>query len=102
MFSGSGIQYIEGSYHVFGNNGTTYNGNINDPGSTALPLAEYNPTAGQPTRTDVLNALATASDHLPVVADYLVPEPSGIVLSTTAIMLLIGLCLRAPPTTAHC
>ncbi len=83
MFSGSGIQYIEGSYHVFGNNGTTYNGNINDPGSTALPLAEYNPTAGQPTRTDVLNALATASDHLPVVADYLVPEPSGIVLSTT-------------------
>ena len=78
---GAGMRYVPGTYHVFGNNGTTYNGNINDPGNTALPISEYNPVGGQPTRLAVLNALSTASDHLPVVADFLVPEPSTFVLA---------------------
>ncbi len=90
MLNGPGMTLVPNSYHVFGNNGSTYNGNINSPSSTALPLSEYHPVAGQPTRTDVLNALATASDHLPVVADYLIPEPSSLVLALIALAALLA------------
>ena len=87
MMDGEGLSYIgtgvpntplpasQHSYHAFGNNGTTYNSDINNASNTALPISEYNPNvpAGQPSRTEVLNALFTASDHLPVVADYQLP-----------------------------
>jgi len=56
------------SYRTFGNVGTTYNKNINDPVNTSQPIA-------------VLNALYNASDHLPVVADYQLPAK----LSVTSI-----------------
>ena len=67
------------SYHAFGNNGTTYNSDINNASNTALPISEYNPDigAGEPSRATVLNSLATASDHLPVVADYQLPARMG-------------------------
>jgi hypothetical protein len=67
------ISPAQHSYHAFGNNGTTFNSNINSGSNTALPVAEYNPGPGQPTRTDALNALTTASDHLPLVADFQLP-----------------------------
>lgn len=55
-FDDVGLEYIDGSYHVFGNNGThTLNRSI-DTGTGASPA--------------VLAALIAASDHLPVVADY--------------------------------
>ena len=54
-----GMDYIPGSYHVFGNNGSHgLNGEITD-GTGAPP--------------NVLEALANSSDHLPVVADYQLP-----------------------------
>ena len=54
--SGAWIDYIDGSYRAFGNNGThTLNGSI---------------TTGTGADPQVLAALAEASDHLPVVADY--------------------------------
>ena len=56
-----GLSYISGSYHPFGNNGTTYNQAINAASNT-YPL-----TSAQ------LDALAHVSDHLPVVADYQLP-----------------------------
>lgn len=56
FYDGIGVDYVMGSYHVFGNNGThTFDGPI---------------TTGTGASTDVLNALFAASDHLPVVADY--------------------------------
>lgn len=56
VFDGQGLQYIEGSYRAFGNNGThTFNSDI---------------TTGTGASVGVLAALAAASDHLPVVADY--------------------------------
>jgi endonuclease/exonuclease/phosphatase family metal-dependent hydrolase len=55
-----GLYLVPGSYHVFGNDGSV--SNVSDPANTALP--------GLPNRTDVLNALPDASDHLPLVADY--------------------------------
>ncbi|MCC6322530.1 MAG: hypothetical protein IT438_13965 [Phycisphaerales bacterium] len=61
----AGLSYLAGSYHTFGNNGSVpINGNINDGSSTALP--------GLPNRVTVLNLLTTVTDHLPVVADYVV------------------------------
>ena len=56
VFDNEGLQFIEGSYHAFGNNGThTFNSDIKT-GFGAAP--------------NVLDALANASDHLPVVVDY--------------------------------
>jgi endonuclease/exonuclease/phosphatase family metal-dependent hydrolase len=75
--SSAGLQYIAGSYHAFGNNGTT---GLNK--STDLPTnTSLNNLVGPITSAETLTALTTASDHLPVVADYLivVPEP-GILL----------------------
>jgi len=56
-----GLSYIPGSYHAFGNNGSTYNDAVNDNGNT-YPLAG-----------SILDDLAHVSDHLPVVADYQLP-----------------------------
>ena len=56
-----GLSYIPGSYHAFGNNGTTYNQAIN-AGSNTYPVSQ-----------SILDDLAHVSDHLPVVADYQLP-----------------------------
>ncbi len=63
LTNGQGLEYLTGSYHTFGNNGSiALNQSINGAGSTALPnLAN---------RTTVLDLLTTVTDHLPVVADY--------------------------------
>lgn len=53
---GGGIEYIAGSYRAYGNNGTH---NLNGP-----------ITSGSGASPTILNALASASDHLPVVVDY--------------------------------
>ena len=56
VFDEAGLQYIDGSYRAFGNNGThTFNSDI---------------TTGTGASVAVLAALAAASDHLPVVVDY--------------------------------
>ena len=64
LMDDSGIEYVDGSFHVFGNNGThTLNSTI---------------TTGTGASTTVLNALTQVSDHLPVVADYeIVQEPGS-------------------------
>lgn len=59
MLGGESLSYIPGTYRVFGNNGKhPLNGEITQ-GAGASPT--------------VLNALASVSDHLPVVADYQLP-----------------------------
>jgi len=69
---GGGLALIPGTYHVFGNNGTTpYNGSANSGSDTAL---NSDLVAGAPISASMLYLdLATASDHLPVVADYTIP-----------------------------
>ncbi len=58
LFDNEGLDYIDGSYRVFGNNGThTLNGSI---------------TSGTGAAPNVLSALVTVSDHLPVVLDYVI------------------------------
>ena len=72
------------SYTVFGNNGSTGNsGSVEQGNNTALSDL-INP--GQST---VLSALTTATDHLPVVADYSftpVPEPGTLSLVVSGVM----------------
>jgi endonuclease/exonuclease/phosphatase family metal-dependent hydrolase len=77
VLNGTGLTYTPDTYRAFGNNGSvSVSGAINSGSNTAL--------AGMPNRLDVLNALATASDHLPVVADYSVPTAVGLTpLATT-------------------
>jgi len=59
MTDATGLMYIPGSYHTFGNNGSVpLNGNINSSSNTALP--------GLANRTTVIDLLTTVSDHLPV------------------------------------
>ncbi len=61
---GEGMSLIPNSYHAFGNNGThTYNGAI---------------TTGTGAAANVLSALATVSDHIPVVADYQLPAKMNV------------------------
>ena len=61
---GQGLEFVEGSYGVFGNNGThTLNESI---------------TTGTGASPEVLTALTEASDHLPIFATFnFVPEPSS-------------------------
>lgn len=78
LTDGIGLDYVAGTYRTFANNGSVViNGNINDPSNTAVP--------GLPNRTNVLNALTTVTDHLPVVADYRIvtppPEVTGVVVN---------------------
>jgi hypothetical protein len=59
VLDGEGFDYLPGSYHAFGNNGThNLNGSI---------------TTGTGAAPEVLDALIHNSDHLPVVADYQLP-----------------------------
>ncbi len=102
MQSGQGVSYIgpsvpntlisptQQSYHAFGNNGTTYNADSNSPSNTALPASEYNPGPGQPSRTDALTALTTASDHLPVVADYQIPAMMNAQVGAAPAQVIVG------------
>src|SRR4051812_3432019 len=68
FLDGAGLSYIANSYHSFGNNGTTYNLDINSASNT-VPLTGVTSY----TKAQVLSALHTVSDHLPVVADYQIP-----------------------------
>jgi PKD repeat protein len=63
-----GLALVPGTYHVFGNNGTTaYLTGVNSGANTSLT----NLQAGAPISAAQLYAdLTNASDHLPIVADY--------------------------------
>jgi hypothetical protein len=60
-----GIFYITNSYHAFGNDGLHFNDSIN-----AMPNSAVS--------KELADALQYASDHLPVVAEFIFDEISGI------------------------
>ena len=67
LLDSEGLSYIPGTYHTFGNNGSTYDGAVNVDNSISFSgITSFS-------KTQVLNALESASDHLPVVADYQIP-----------------------------
>ncbi|MCI0333058.1 MAG: hypothetical protein L0228_07535, partial [Planctomycetes bacterium] len=63
-----GMSGLAHSYHAFGNNGSTFNENINDPSNTYV----FNGVTSY-TKPQILDALHTVSDHIPVVADFQLP-----------------------------
>jgi len=60
----SGIRYITGSYKSIGNDGQRFQGNVQSPFNSSVPVA-------------VANALYNVSDHLPVVLDLRVNTSQG-------------------------
>jgi endonuclease/exonuclease/phosphatase family metal-dependent hydrolase len=86
VLNGTGaINYVSGSLQSFGNNGTTASGKSVNL-TTNTDLAYMTTAAGyNPTQSQILAALTTASDHLPNIADYTfttvaIPEPTALVL----------------------
>jgi hypothetical protein len=63
LVDGVGLEYVPGSYEVIGNNGTH---------TLGQPI-----TTGTGAASEVLTALATVSDHLPVLAEYAHSFPAG-------------------------
>ena len=64
FFDGTGLEFVDDSFHVFGNDGShMLNGDITT-GSGADPA--------------VLTALAEASDHLPIVAEFEIVSGPGV------------------------
>ncbi len=77
-----GLSLIPGSYHAFGNNGThRLNQPINSSSNTAASQI-------------VLDALAQASDHLPVVADYQLPAIMQVELGEIPNRVILGTRLQ--------
>ena len=69
-----GLAYVPGTYHVFGNNGTTaYKGNVGSGSNTALTNLQASAIISA---AQLYFDLTNASDHLPVVADYTIPVPA--------------------------
>jgi hypothetical protein len=82
-----GLAYIRGSYHAFGNNGThALNGNI---------------SSGTGAASSVLSALMTASDHLPVVADYQLPAVLDVVTAAIPTTLQLGQAFQLAITVSN-
>jgi endonuclease/exonuclease/phosphatase family metal-dependent hydrolase len=81
-----GLSYIPGSYHAFGNNGTTYNSAVN-ANSNTYPLAD-----------SILDDLAHVSDHLPVVADYQLPAKMGVSVGAVPSTVIVGASVNVPVT----
>ena len=84
LLDSEGLSYITGSYHTFGNNGSTFNDAINVGNTISLSGVTSFSTS------TVLNALAATTDHLPVVADYQLPAVLGTSVATIPSTLLEG------------
>lgn len=69
LFDQSGLEYIAGSYRVFGNDGSHLMGSSLTTGTAAAP--------------SVLAALAAASDHLPIVSDFEFVASAPVIVSQT-------------------
>jgi PKD repeat protein len=70
-----GLAFVPNTYHAFGNNGSVpYEKSVNNGSNTALnsDLASGSPISA----TQLYADLVSASDHLPVVADYTIPVVS--------------------------
>lgn len=72
LLDGKGLDYIANSFRVFGNNGVH---NLDGP-----------ITSGNGVSAEIIAALIAASDHLPTVADYQIPEPNVLTIMLLAMV----------------
>jgi hypothetical protein len=87
FLEGEGMDYIPGSYRAFGNNGTHMLNKSISTGTGADP--------------DVLSALITASDHLPVVADYQLPAMLEVTTAAIPATLVVGQVFQLAVTVSN-
>ena len=71
--NGVGFSILADAYRAFGNDGNHYNESINDGNNT------YYPT-NIPRSNDIADALNEASDHIPVVCDFVMPGTLSCIL----------------------
>ena len=92
MQDNAGLSYISGSYHTFGNNGTTFNSDIDNASNTYFtnPATTPNPAVFSNTPASILSALARVTDHLPVVADYQLPAKMSVAVGTVPARMIVG------------
>jgi len=69
-----GLAYVPGTYHIFGNNGTTPYLDSVDGGSDTALNSDLAP-GSTISASQLYKDLTGASDHLPMVADYTIPVP---------------------------
>jgi hypothetical protein len=78
------INYVSGTLHSFGNNGTTPSGGSVDSGSDTALNGDLVQDGGPfISASSLYTDLTTASDHLPVVADYTLGSQSPATTTTT-------------------
>ncbi|HEV2454946.1 MAG TPA: hypothetical protein VGY98_11830 [Verrucomicrobiae bacterium] len=72
-----GLAFVPGTYHTFGNNGSTpYYGDIASGPDSALNNSLVTNGPVFISAMNLYHDLTNASDHLPVVADYTIPIPA--------------------------
>jgi PKD repeat protein len=67
-----GLTYVPGTYHTFGNNGYTYKTSVINANTSLNGNLQSNPPIST---AQCYTNLYGASDHLPVVADYIIAVP---------------------------
>jgi hypothetical protein len=82
--TGGGLALIPGTYHHFGNNGTTtFQTSVNSGTDTALNNRLVTNGPVFVSAAQLYLDLTDASDHLPVVADYTIPIPVPLITSVS-------------------
>ncbi|HTR42110.1 MAG TPA: hypothetical protein VMH87_10895 [Pseudomonadales bacterium] len=73
-----GLQFVPGTYHAFANNGSVaYKGSVVSSTALNTDLSTDGPVFL--TASTIYSDLTTASDHLPILADYTVPLPTPMI-----------------------
>ncbi|MCH2160455.1 MAG: hypothetical protein MK085_01140 [Phycisphaerales bacterium] len=72
--NGEGFTFMSGTYRAFGNDGNHYNESINDGNNSYYP-------SDVPRSNDIADALYEASDHIPVLCDFVMPGALSCILS---------------------
>ncbi|MFM1904120.1 MAG: hypothetical protein RLZZ440_2020 [Planctomycetota bacterium] len=100
VLDGRGFDIIPGSYWALGNTGThSLNGPLSSGSMSALQARLPGYSLAQ--ATAVVDALMTASDHLPVVADYQLPAKLAVVAPTLPAAVLRGAAIGGELTVSN-
>jgi endonuclease/exonuclease/phosphatase family metal-dependent hydrolase len=100
LMDSEGLAVITSSYHTFGNDGSVA---VNADISTASVASLQSRLTGYTTAqaSAVITALGTASDHLPVVADYQLPAKMGVAVGSTPARIIKGANTSASVTVSN-
>jgi|GEM_PF-276632 len=94
VLTNEGVSYINGSYHTFMNNGSV-------PLNSSINVAANNAQPALPNRSQVLTALTTASDHLPLVVDYRIPAKMSLSVGTVGAQVIAGATISVNATVTN-